>query len=276
MLDRPRDPNGYYAALGLAPDADAAAVKAAFRRLAKRTHPDVGPPPGGDGFQAVSEAYRVLRDPLRRLCYDAYGEALPGGDTPRPHPCRGCGRISAQPRFVVLRVVRSYLVVSRRASVAGIFCPACAQRAALKASLATWLHGWWGPLGPVLTPWALMVNLLGGSKPRQQNFNLLLHQARAFAALNKPDMAHALAGQAEAYAAGPRDVDLLAEVAQGPAGGPRLRSRWHTFNAATAAQLVPLACLLAGILTLAMQAWPVDVGDLLLRVRLERFSGGWN
>ena len=58
-----------YRVLGVARGADAAQIKAAHRRLAKRHHPDA---PGGDEdrFVAVQEAYQLLADPLRRREWD--------------------------------------------------------------------------------------------------------------------------------------------------------------------------------------------------------------
>ncbi|WP_448610512.1 molecular chaperone DnaJ [Geodermatophilus sp. URMC 60] len=62
----------YYAALGVAKDADAAAIKKAYRQLARDLHPDKNP---GNAeaearFKEVSEAYDVLSDPKRRAEYD--------------------------------------------------------------------------------------------------------------------------------------------------------------------------------------------------------------
>ena len=62
----------YYAALGVAQDADAAAIKKAYRQLARDLHPDKNP---GNAeaearFKDVSEAYDVLSDPKRRAEYD--------------------------------------------------------------------------------------------------------------------------------------------------------------------------------------------------------------
>jgi DnaJ-class molecular chaperone len=64
-----------YAILGLTPDADAAEIKAAYRRLAKAYHPDAQ---GGDGktdaqakFQEVTAAYNLLKDKAARTRFDA-------------------------------------------------------------------------------------------------------------------------------------------------------------------------------------------------------------
>jgi DnaJ-class molecular chaperone len=86
-----RDPRGYYAALGVAPDATAAQIQRAFRALMRLNHPDVEISPGqgnvNDGEEArrVLEAYAVLRNPRSRAAYDpgaagpGPGGAVPGG-----------------------------------------------------------------------------------------------------------------------------------------------------------------------------------------------------
>ncbi len=57
-----------YEILSVAPDADAEELRAAFRRLSKKVHPDAG---GSDAlFGQVKEAYDVLSDPARRAEYD--------------------------------------------------------------------------------------------------------------------------------------------------------------------------------------------------------------
>lgn len=61
----------YYAILGVDRAADARVIKAAYRRLARETHPDLAAAPGvGEPFVEVHEAYAVLSDPERRARYD--------------------------------------------------------------------------------------------------------------------------------------------------------------------------------------------------------------
>ncbi|MGY1643984.1 molecular chaperone DnaJ [Geodermatophilus sp. SYSU D00703] len=62
----------YYAALGVSQDADAAAIKKAYRQLARDLHPDKNPgnAEAESRFKEVSEAYDVLSDPKRRAEYD--------------------------------------------------------------------------------------------------------------------------------------------------------------------------------------------------------------
>ncbi len=61
----------YYATLGVEPTAGEAEIKTAYRRLARKYHPDVSKEAGAeDKFKAVNEAYEALRDPQKRAAYD--------------------------------------------------------------------------------------------------------------------------------------------------------------------------------------------------------------
>ena len=84
MAETKRD---YYEVLGVEKNADDAALKKAYRALAKKYHPDVNP---GDAeaekkFKEASEAYAILSDPEKRRQYDQFGHAAfeqgggPGG-----------------------------------------------------------------------------------------------------------------------------------------------------------------------------------------------------
>ena len=74
MAESKRD---YYEVLGVSKDADDAAIKKAYRALAKKSHPDMNP---GDAeaekkFKEASEAYAVLSDAEKRRQYDQFGHA---------------------------------------------------------------------------------------------------------------------------------------------------------------------------------------------------------
>ncbi|MCW2753883.1 MAG: chaperone protein DnaJ [Marmoricola sp.] len=69
-----------YAILGVDRDADADALKKAYRRLARQYHPDVNSEPGAqERFKEVSAAYEILSDPEKRRIYDLGGDPFGGG-----------------------------------------------------------------------------------------------------------------------------------------------------------------------------------------------------
>jgi molecular chaperone DnaJ len=77
------EPRDYYEVLGVARDADAKAIKDAFRQLALKYHPDRNKEPGAsDRFKEIAEAYAVLSDPKKRAEYDARGFAGVAGFSP--------------------------------------------------------------------------------------------------------------------------------------------------------------------------------------------------
>ncbi len=66
----------YYEILGVSKDADEKTIKSAFRKLAKKYHPDVSKEPDAEEkFKEAQEAYAVLSDPERRKQYDQFGHA---------------------------------------------------------------------------------------------------------------------------------------------------------------------------------------------------------
>ena len=63
----------YYEVLGVEKNASESDIKLAFRRLAKKYHPDVCKDPDGEEkFKEAQEAYAVLSDPERRKKYEYY------------------------------------------------------------------------------------------------------------------------------------------------------------------------------------------------------------
>jgi DnaJ-class molecular chaperone len=88
-----------YKALGVPEDADDAAIKKAFRRLAKDCHPDTHPgdKKAEERFKEISQAYEILSDAEKRRRYDAMRRspfAGQGGEAQGAWPGEGAGNIN--------------------------------------------------------------------------------------------------------------------------------------------------------------------------------------
>lgn len=82
----------YYDSLGVAKAASADEIKKAYRRLARKYHPDVSKEADAERrMREVNEAYAVLSDPEKRAAYDALGERHRAGQEFQPPPDWGAG-----------------------------------------------------------------------------------------------------------------------------------------------------------------------------------------
>ncbi len=91
----------YYDILGVNPEADSKSIKTAYRKLARKYHPDMNPDKGAeDKFKEVAEAYEALKDAERRAEYDElrkYGGQT-GGDFEPPPGWQNRGFTGAESR----------------------------------------------------------------------------------------------------------------------------------------------------------------------------------
>ncbi len=77
----------YYQIMGVAREASQDEIKRAYRRLARKFHPDVSKEANAeDKFKELQEAYEVLKDPQRRAAYDQLGSNWRAGQEFRPPP----------------------------------------------------------------------------------------------------------------------------------------------------------------------------------------------
>lgn len=77
----------YYAVLGVARGASREEIQSAYRKLARKRHPDVDKTPGAsDRFKQITEAYEVLKDAKKRERYDQLGENWKDGQEFTPPP----------------------------------------------------------------------------------------------------------------------------------------------------------------------------------------------
>ena len=146
-----------------------------------------------------------MGDPEARARYDTLTVETPTLEqetavseaAPDPIVCSVCGKVTAQPRYVIYFEVKSFFVVTYRSPIQGIFCSRCAEKQVLRATLVTWVLGWWGfPWGPIYSVHALFRNLLGGIRPRDVNARLAAYQAWVFARLGQRALARAVATDA--------------------------------------------------------------------------------
>lgn len=82
----------YYKVMGVARDATEAEIKQAYRRLARKFHPDVSKLKDAEArFKELGEAYEVLKNPEKRAAYDQLGSGPRPGEEFRPPPDWGSG-----------------------------------------------------------------------------------------------------------------------------------------------------------------------------------------
>ena len=194
------DPQGLYKAWGVQPSATAEEIKSAYRKLAKETHPDASQTASSEKFYKISAAYEILNDPLRRAEYDSSAFQASAHEAKTrvidPICCSRCGQVAAQPRYVVFFRVYSFIVMTTRRPVQGIFCASCAKKEGLKSSVITLFAGWWGaPWGPIYSIGSILNNGFGGKHERSADEGMVWYNALAFLSRGNLQLSYALAMQ---------------------------------------------------------------------------------
>ena len=82
----------YYKIMGVSREATQDEIKRAYRKLARKYHPDVSEEQKAEErFKEIGEAYEVLKDPEKRVAYDQLGTRWKAGQEFRPPPDWGAG-----------------------------------------------------------------------------------------------------------------------------------------------------------------------------------------
>jgi len=77
----------YYEIIGINPDANQNEIKRAYKKLARKYHPDVSKDSDAEmKFKELGEAYEVLKDPEKRVAYDQFGANYIAGQNFNPPP----------------------------------------------------------------------------------------------------------------------------------------------------------------------------------------------
>ena len=115
----------YYKVLGVERAATADQIKTAYRRLARKYHPDVSKEANAEEhFKEVQEAYEVLRDAEKRAAYDQLGSQWKSGEQFRPPPDWGSGfEFSGRPGGAGGRSGRAYSTRGGDGGQEGNFAP---------------------------------------------------------------------------------------------------------------------------------------------------------
>jgi curved DNA-binding protein CbpA len=264
----------HYATLAVDPSASESEVRRAYRRQAKKIHPDANASDEATlEFQRLQDAYRVLQNPHLRLAYDASRVAsrqpratfpeFGGRPNMRPFACRSCRQPTAQPRYAIYWSVVSNLIYAVRTADVGMFCADCARRSSLRASLVSALFGWWSLPGLVLTPASIFRNAMGGERPRGTDTWLLWNSALLFYAKGDAPVARGLAMQVaargEAHSALARNMILsLQPRDSGSLGDAWRRQRSDRWKHLLLGLVVPAA--VAALLALS----DVDFGSIAI------------
>lgn len=193
-----RDALGYYAVLGVTPDATAGEIKRSYYEKAKYWHPDHNKDAQAVNiFQKISLAYNVLKEEEDRTQYDMLSCVY----TEKEFPLLGSLKIyknQSGKDDQSLRVLRQKTVNKGKIRESKDICNIHeAGNMVLSTSINNWLFGWWGRNGIANTIAAIKFNLSEISSDNSDNLKLLIHNAVAYNQEKNMEMAWVYAKQAE-------------------------------------------------------------------------------
>ena len=200
-----RDSAGYYKVLNLTSNATADEIKQNYRELAKKWHPDYNKSEEAiEIFQKISVAHDILSDDKKRLTYDlaciAHGaENFPDIFSLKVYTNQH-GQEDVSVREVDIEEQQGWIKKKKKKKKRLICSEKEAEKEYLKSSVKNWLLGWWTLKGFVENIRIIRSNIktVGGKK--EENLQLLVHNALAYEQEGKAQKARTCAIQAKAYA----------------------------------------------------------------------------
>lgn len=196
----PNDALGYYALLGVNPEADTAFIKKRYYERAKELHPDHNESDGAvDVFQKLSVAYDVLNNPLKRVQYDLLSLVYKTSEFP-PLGSLKIYKNQSDEEDIALRVLKQRTVVAGfKKTIVRESKDICnikeAANMVLNTSIHNWLCGWWGKGAFAKNLNAIKYNMQSTTVDDVDNLKLLIHNAVAYVQENNMEKAWVYAQQ---------------------------------------------------------------------------------